>query len=152
MKQQMDLEPARPSCYGVSIDLPKWRAALYKCTSAKIAQEKVLATIIIQLSLPRPLASAWKRLSATPASLARSLPLIRTLTWTCSSPRRNIHSASSVGSSLCCSFSPFTRSRALSHLGRSTFRGLGNCSLLCPCWAPHSNFRSSIRSASLPKP
>lgn len=27
-EQQMDLEPARPSRYGVSIDLPKWRAAL----------------------------------------------------------------------------------------------------------------------------
>lgn len=158
MKQQMNLEAARLSWYGVSIDLPRWRAALYKCTSTKTAQEKVLATISIQLSLPRPPASAWKRLSATPASLARKFPLIRTWTWTwtCSSPRQQ-HSfsffcARSQRSSLCCSFSPFTRSKALTHQGRSTFLGLEKCSLLGPCWAPRSNFRSSIRSASLPKP
>lgn len=46
----MGLEAAKSSCYGVSIDLPKWGAALFNCTSAKAAQEKLLATSSILIN------------------------------------------------------------------------------------------------------
>lgn len=154
----MGLEAAKSLCYGVSIDRPNWRASLYKCTSAKTAQNKVLATIRILTQpnfLPPPPASAWKTLGDTGLSSQDppSYPhLDLDLQLTPSKHSFSFFCARSQRTSLCCSFSPSTRSRALSHLGRSTFLGLKICSLLGPRWAPRSNFRSSIRSVSLPKP